>query len=59
MYWWYTINYDPLWLPLHNDSRFQAIEADVRRYIDAQRGELEALRGNGLVPRRGLPTASR
>jgi len=59
VYWWYTINYDPLWLPLHNDSRFQAIEADVRRYIDAQRSELEALRRNGLVPRRGLPTASR
>ena len=57
--WWYTIEYDPLWLPLHNDPRFQAIKADVRRYIDAQRGELEALRGNGLVPRRGLPTASR
>jgi TolB-like protein/DNA-binding winged helix-turn-helix (wHTH) protein/Tfp pilus assembly protein PilF len=59
VYWWYTINYDPLWLPLHSDSRFQAIEADVRRYIDAQRSELEALRRNGLVPRRGLPTASR
>ena len=59
VYWWYTINYDPLWLPLHNDPRFQAIQADVRRYIDAQHSELEALRGNGLVPRRGLPAASR
>jgi TolB-like protein/DNA-binding winged helix-turn-helix (wHTH) protein/Tfp pilus assembly protein PilF len=58
VYWWYTINYDPLWLPLHSDSRFQGIEADVRRYIDAQRSELEALRRNGLVPRRGLPAAS-
>jgi TolB-like protein/DNA-binding winged helix-turn-helix (wHTH) protein len=54
--WWYTLNFDPVWLPLHNDSRFQAIEADVRRHIDAQRNELEALRRNGLVPRRG-PTA--
>ena len=59
VYWWYTIDYDPLWLPLHDDRRFQAIEADVRRYIDAQRSELEALRRNGLVPRRGLPAASR
>jgi TolB-like protein/DNA-binding winged helix-turn-helix (wHTH) protein/Tfp pilus assembly protein PilF len=59
VYWWYTIDYDPLWLPLHNDPRFQAIKADVRRYIDAQRGELEALRRNGLVPRRDLPAASR
>jgi tetratricopeptide (TPR) repeat protein len=56
--WWYTINYDPLWLPLHNDPRFKAIEADVLRYIEAQRTELEALRKNGLVPRRGLPAAS-
>jgi len=53
-YWWYTINYDPLWLPLHGDRRFQAIAADVRRYVDAQRSELEALRRNGVVPRRGL-----
>ena len=56
--WWYTINYDSLWLPLHGDRRFQAIAADVRRYVDAQRGELEALRRNGLVPPRGLPAAS-
>ncbi|HEY4974666.1 MAG TPA: hypothetical protein VII41_13720, partial [Steroidobacteraceae bacterium] len=57
-YWWYTINYDPLWLPLHGDSRFQAIAADVHRYVDAQRSELEALRRQGVVPRRGAPTAA-
>jgi TolB-like protein/DNA-binding winged helix-turn-helix (wHTH) protein len=56
--WWYTIEHDPLWLPFHGDRRFQAIEADVRRYIDAQRSELEALRRNGLVPRRGLAVTS-
>jgi TolB-like protein len=50
--WWYTINYDPLWLPLHGDARFQAIAADVRRYVDAQRSQLEALRQHGDVPRR-------
>ena len=50
--WWYTINYDPLWLPLHGDARFQAIAADVRRYVDAQRSQLEALRRQGAVPRR-------
>jgi TolB-like protein/DNA-binding winged helix-turn-helix (wHTH) protein/Tfp pilus assembly protein PilF len=58
-YWWYTINYDPLWLPLHGDRRFQAIAADVQRYVEAQRSELEALRRNSVVPRRGLPAASR
>jgi hypothetical protein len=56
-YWWYTINYDPLWLPLHGDARFRAIAADVRRYVDAQRSELEALRRQGAVPRRAIPAA--
>jgi len=55
--WWYTINYDPLWLPLHSDPQFQAIAADVRRYVDAQRSQLEALRRHGDVPRRGIPAA--
>jgi tetratricopeptide (TPR) repeat protein len=54
-YWWYTINYDPLWLPLHGDARFQAIAADVRRYVDAQRRQLEALRLQGAVPIRAEP----
>jgi len=57
-HWWYTINYDPLWLPLHGDARFQAIAADVRRYVDAQRGQLEALRQHGDVPGRGDPAAA-
>lgn len=56
--WRYTIDYDPLWLPLHGDARFQAIAADVRRYVDAQRSELEALRRQGAVPRRGDPAAA-
>jgi TolB-like protein/DNA-binding winged helix-turn-helix (wHTH) protein/Tfp pilus assembly protein PilF len=55
--WWYFIDYDPLWSPLHGDPRFQAIAADVRRYVDTQRGQLEALRQHGDVPRRGQPTA--
>jgi TolB-like protein/DNA-binding winged helix-turn-helix (wHTH) protein/Tfp pilus assembly protein PilF len=55
--WWYTLNYDPLWLPLHGDRRFQAIATDVRRYVDAQRSELEALRRQGVVPRRANPAA--
>jgi Tfp pilus assembly protein PilF len=56
--WWYTIDYDPLWLPLHGDARFQAIAADVRRYVDAQRSQLEELRRQGAVPRRGDPAAA-
>ena len=57
-HWWYTINHDPLWLPLHGDARFQAIAADVRRYVDAQRSRLEALRRQGVVPRRGDPATA-
>jgi TolB-like protein/DNA-binding winged helix-turn-helix (wHTH) protein/Tfp pilus assembly protein PilF len=57
-HWWYTINYDPLWLPLHGDARFQAIATDVRRYVDAQRSQLEALRRQGAVPRREDPAAA-
>jgi hypothetical protein len=53
--WWYTIEHDPLWLPLHADARFQAIAADVRRYVDAQRSQLDALRRQGAVPNRGGP----
>jgi TolB-like protein/DNA-binding winged helix-turn-helix (wHTH) protein/Tfp pilus assembly protein PilF len=53
--WWYTLKYDPLWLPLHDDPAFRAIVADVRRHVDAKRGELEALRRRGDVPRRGGP----
>jgi hypothetical protein len=54
-HWWYTIEHDPLWQPLHDDPRFRAIAADVRRHIETQRSELEALRRHGDVPRRGRP----
>jgi tetratricopeptide (TPR) repeat protein len=57
--WWYTLEFDPLWLPLHRDPRFQAIAADVRRYVDAQRNQLEALRRQGVVPKREYPAAAR
>jgi hypothetical protein len=56
--WWYTIEFDPLWLPLHGDARFQAIAAAARRYVDAQRSQLEALRQHGYVPRREDPAAA-
>jgi TolB-like protein/DNA-binding winged helix-turn-helix (wHTH) protein/Tfp pilus assembly protein PilF len=57
-FWWYTIEHDPMWLPLHGDARFQAIAADVRRFVDGQRRQLEALRGHGDVPRRGNPATA-
>jgi len=50
--WWYTLNMDPIWAPLHEDSRFQAIEAAVRQHISEQRARLEDLRQKELVLRR-------
>jgi hypothetical protein len=59
-HWWYTLKYNPLWLPLHSDPRFQAIGGDARRHIDAERSQLEERRRHGNVPdarRRGEFTA--
>ena len=50
--WWYTLRYDPVWAPLHDDPRFRAIAEDVARYVDGERTELETLRRKGLVPLR-------
>jgi TolB-like protein/DNA-binding winged helix-turn-helix (wHTH) protein len=50
MHWWYTLKYDPVWLPLHGDRRFQAIAADVQRHVDLERMALEELRRHGDVP---------
>jgi TolB-like protein/DNA-binding winged helix-turn-helix (wHTH) protein len=55
--WWYTLQYDPVWVPLHDDPRFKAIAVDVGHYVEDQRTELETLRRKGLVPPRG-PTAA-
>jgi TolB-like protein/DNA-binding winged helix-turn-helix (wHTH) protein/Tfp pilus assembly protein PilF len=57
--WWYTLRYDPVWGPVHEDPRFKAIAEDVRRYVAGQRAELEALRSRGLVPSRGSMVATR
>jgi hypothetical protein len=48
--WWYTLKYEPVWLPMHGDPRFQAIVNDAQRYVDGQRKELEDLRRRGAVP---------
>jgi TolB-like protein/DNA-binding winged helix-turn-helix (wHTH) protein len=56
--WWYTLRYDPVWGPLHDDPRFKAIAEDVRHYVEGQRTELAALRSKGLVPPRGSSAAT-
>jgi len=55
--WWYTLQYDPVWTPLHDDPRFMAIAENVSHYVENERTELETLRRKGLVPPRG-PTAT-
>ena len=52
MQWWYVLERDPTWVPMRADPRFKAILAQVHRYIDAQRHDLDVLRERGLVPRR-------
>ena len=50
--WWYTLKFDPLWMPLHGQPRFQAIAAEVGHYIAQQRALLADLRRSGGVPMR-------
>jgi TolB-like protein/DNA-binding winged helix-turn-helix (wHTH) protein len=57
--WWYTLQYDPLWAPLHDEPRFKALAEDVGHYVEDQRTELETLRRKGLVPLRGPTAATR
>jgi TolB-like protein/DNA-binding winged helix-turn-helix (wHTH) protein/tetratricopeptide (TPR) repeat protein len=57
--WWYTLVLDPLWMPLHEDPRFRAVSTEVQRYIALQREELEAMRRDDEVPRRGAPQSAR
>jgi TolB-like protein/DNA-binding winged helix-turn-helix (wHTH) protein len=52
--WWYTLNWDPIWLPLHKDPRFRAISSDVQHYIDGQREQLDAWRARGDIPHRSV-----
>ena len=56
--WWYTIDHDPLWRPLHDDPRFGAIASRVRQQVGEQRRALEELRTEGAVPRRGVEPVS-
>ena len=50
--WWYYFESDPAYGPLRQDARFQATLSTVRAYVEAQRGELDRMRAEGLVPDR-------
>lgn len=54
--WWYTLERDQLWSPLHGDPRFTAIAARVHDHVRNQSEALAALRLQGRVPvRAGSP----
>lgn len=50
--WWYTLDRDPIWTSLRTDPRFVALAGKVRAHVANERSKLEALRGEGQVPRR-------
>lgn len=56
-HWWYLIERDPVWAPVHNDPRFRAIAELCRKAAAVQRAKLDALRAAGKVPVR--PTGMR
>lgn len=58
--WWYTLERDMVWLPVHDDPRFRAIDAQVREYVAKQRAMVDELRRRGEIPRRdGLASTPR
>jgi TolB-like protein/DNA-binding winged helix-turn-helix (wHTH) protein len=56
--WWYTLERDPLWTPLHEDPRFAAIVSHVHAHVAEEARTLAELRVAGLVPARGTMDAA-
>lgn len=51
-HWWYVVDSDPIWVPVHDHPRFQEIASLCREAARAQRAKLEELRQSGKVPQR-------
>jgi hypothetical protein len=52
--WWYTLQRDERWKPLHSDPRFVKIVREVEAHVDGERTALDELRKSGAIPdRRG------
>ncbi len=53
-HWWYLIEHDPVWEPVHGDPRFRAIADYCRQAARQQRARLDDLRRQGKVPPRPM-----
>ena len=51
--WWYTLEHDPLWRPLHDDPTFKAVAAQVRAHVAVEQASLQELRRSGRIAGRG------
>ena len=51
-HWWYLVEKDPIWMPVHSDPRFKSIAEYCRQAAHIQRVKLDALRRAGKVPAR-------
>lgn len=56
--WWYRLQLDPAYDGVRHDPRFETMLAQMRAHATAERAKLEALRAQGLVPRRGSKAAT-
>jgi TolB-like protein/DNA-binding winged helix-turn-helix (wHTH) protein/Flp pilus assembly protein TadD len=51
--WWYTLEHDPLWQPLHDDPTFKAVAAQVRAHVAVEQASLQELRRSERIASRG------
>jgi transcriptional activator of cad operon len=56
--WWYRLQLDPAYEEIRHDPRFGVMLTQMRAHAAAERAKLEALRAQGLVPRRGSTPAT-
>ncbi len=57
-HWWYVVDHDPVWAPVRNDPRFQAIAKLCHAAAAEQHTKLDTLRKAGKVPVRNSPSRS-
>jgi hypothetical protein len=51
--WWYTLQFDPLWKPLHADPVFASIAEQVRTRVAQEQAEVARLRDARRIASRG------